>query len=466
MSRKIGYWLIICCLLPAWSLAGPAVSLDSAVETLREDIRTATRELNETREKIAGEKLPLARKLGELRGEVAGLRREAGVLRSRSAQRDSGFARLRDEVAYLEDEIAFAASILSEYRRGLDRRLSPPEIEALALDLDPLDGLLRVESSRESLRALSPLLELAGRVNRRRTGGYAFSGECLDSRGLLHPGRFVQFGPIAYFVSEDGERAGIVGLKLGGARSAIIAETAAGPIRDLAEGREAAVPVDPTGGEAIRVRQSRRSPLEHIRAGGVVMIPILSLGLFCLVVATAKLIAVGRLQTDIVGRIPKILELISEGRIAAAAGLARGLGPPAGPVLEEGIEHRRAEREHLEEVMNERIMAQIPPLEKWLPFLAVAAAAAPLLGLLGTVTGMIRTFNLVTIFGTGQARLLSGGISEALITTEYGLLVAIPALLIHAYLSRRVKKIINNLDHGAVAFINALKHQDGSLRDE
>jgi len=132
------------------------------------------------------------------------------------------------------------------------------------------------------------------------------------------------------------------------------------------------------------------------------------------------------------------------------------MGRPAGPVLMEGIEHHRAPREHLEEIMHERILVQIPYLEKWLPFLAVAAAAAPLLGLLGTVTGMIHTFDLVTIFGSGKAKLLSGGISEALVTTEYGLIIAIPALLVHAYLSRRVRTLINSLDHGSVAFINAV----------
>ena len=83
--------------------------------------------------------------------------------------------------------------------------------------------------------------------------------------------------------------------------------------------------------------------------------------------------------------------------------------------------------------------------------LSVSAAAAPLLGLLGTVTGMIHTFRLITMFGTGDARLLSGGISEALVTTEAGLMVAIPALLIHAWCLRRVRR-------------NASLHKQAALR--
>ena len=85
---------------------------------------------------------------------------------------------------------------------------------------------------------------------------------------------------------------------------------------------------------------------------------------------------------------------------------------------------------------------------------------SPLLGLLGTVTGMISTFHLIAIFGTGDAKLLSGGISEALITTEAGLVVAIPLLLLHAFLSRRVRAITEGLEKSAIRFINTLKTRE------
>jgi biopolymer transport protein ExbB len=91
-----------------------------------------------------------------------------------------------------------------------------------------------------------------------------------------------------------------------------------------------------------------------------------------------------------------------------------------------------------------------------LPFVAVSAAAAPLLGLLGTVTGIIKTFQLITVFGSGDVKSLSGGISEALITTKYGLIVAIPSLLIHAFLSRKAKGVIGRMETEAVAFANEI----------
>ena len=84
------------------------------------------------------------------------------------------------------------------------------------------------------------------------------------------------------------------------------------------------------------------------------------------------------------------------------------------------------------------------------------ATIGPLLGLLGTVTGMITTFNMISLFGTGDPRTMSSGISEALITTEYGLIISIPALLLHAFLSRRVKTVLGSMEQSSISFINGL----------
>jgi len=89
-----------------------------------------------------------------------------------------------------------------------------------------------------------------------------------------------------------------------------------------------------------------------------------------------------------------------------------------------------------------------------LPFVALTSSSAPLLGLLGTVTGIMNTFTLMTVFGTGDVKTLSSGISEALITTEYGLYVAIPSLLMYAFLARKSKSVVDEMEKAAVAFIN------------
>jgi biopolymer transport protein ExbB len=95
-------------------------------------------------------------------------------------------------------------------------------------------------------------------------------------------------------------------------------------------------------------------------------------------------------------------------------------------------------------------------LERGLPFLALAATTGPLLGLLGTVTGMIATFKAISSFGSGDPKMLAAGISEALICTATGMAVAIPSLLLHAFLSRRAKGIIGSMEQTAVGFVNGV----------
>ena len=127
---------------------------------------------------------------------------------------------------------------------------------------------------------------------------------------------------------------------------------------------------------------------------------------------------------------------------------------PVGKLLRVGVEHLHEPRELIEEVMFEDVLTTRLRVQGYLPFIAITAASAPLLGLLGTVTGIINTFAMITEFGSGDASMLSGGISEALITTKYGLIVAIPPLLLHAFLSRKARRIINGMESAAVAFVN------------
>ena len=106
-----------------------------------------------------------------------------------------------------------------------------------------------------------------------------------------------------------------------------------------------------------------------------------------------------------------------------------------------------------EAALEEALLSEEPKLERSLTLLAATAGIAPLLGLLGTVTGMIGTFEVITQHGTGNPRLLSGGISMALITTQVGLIVAVPLLLGHAWASRAVEKRQALLEEGRTAVL-------------
>ena len=115
---------------------------------------------------------------------------------------------------------------------------------------------------------------------------------------------------------------------------------------------------------------------------------------------------------------------------------------------------RREKRRVLEEALFEKLVTIKPRLDRFLPFLGLTAAAAPLMGLLGTVLGIIKTFQAMAIYGTGNAKNFSAGISEALITTAEGLVVAIPVLVLHGIMKSLAKGKFNEVEGIAIALMN------------
>ncbi len=120
------------------------------------------------------------------------------------------------------------------------------------------------------------------------------------------------------------------------------------------------------------------------------------------------------------------------------------------------LENIGDERDLLEEKIREVVLDEIPIMEKFMWLLGMAAHVTPLVGLLGTVTGMIKAFNVIAVQGVGKPEMLATGISEALITTASGLTVAIPAVIFYNYFNKKIDKKINEMEKAAVEFLNVL----------
>jgi len=194
--------------------------------------------------------------------------------------------------------------------------------------------------------------------------------------------------------------------------------------------------------------------VEELQKGGPVMIPIIALALAALLVALWRWFVLLSIRKPSRKRIDALMLAVQAKDRALLKESLRGIKGPCHEVLEAGVEHIDEPREIIEEVMFEKVLKTKLGVQRFLPFIAISAASAPLLGLLGTVTGIINTFKLITIHGSGDVKMLSGGISEALITTKFGLVVAIPSLLIHAYLSRKAKGIVSDMERTALRFTN------------
>ena len=300
---------------------------------------------------------------------------------------------------------------------------------------------------------------MTAEMNADRFGGSLFEGVALDADGIERPGRFAALGPAAYFAADGEGPAGLAATQFGAAQPGIydrFPAAVAPAVRALAAGKAARVPVDVTGGDAIQVAKARTTLLRHLRKGGFVMIPLLAVALAAVVLAIWKTVELGCVQIEPGSQLHAAIEAARRDDAAAAREAAANVRPPLRSLVEEAIEHRHSGRDHLEEILYEHVLAALPRLERHLGTLAVLGGIAPLLGLLGTVTGMIHTFQLVTIFGSGDAKLLSGGISEALITTETGLAIAIPVLLAHAFLARRARGLLGALERAATGIVNRL----------
>jgi len=131
-------------------------------------------------------------------------------------------------------------------------------------------------------------------------------------------------------------------------------------------------------------------------------------------------------------------------------------GSPLGAILAAGLANRHQGRDVMRESIQEAASHVIHQLERYLNTLGTVAAVTPLMGLLGTVLGMISVFTEITTYGTGNAGALAGGISEALITTAAGLAVAIPSLVMHRYYTSRIESIVVDLEREAIKLVDAI----------
>lgn len=195
---------------------------------------------------------------------------------------------------------------------------------------------------------------------------------------------------------------------------------------------------------------------EFLQAGGFIVYPLILLLAWALYIIINRGIVFQTKHTTSTRFINKTVTLLENGDFINAqkhAEKQKGILPH---ILLVCLKHRDYSRNRAEKEVKEQLLSEVPQLNKHLDTLAVLASAAPMLGLLGTVTGMISMFKSITTFGTGDPTLLAGGISEALITTEIGLAIAIPLLLIHTFLSNRRNEIQSELESYAMRILNRL----------
>ncbi|MEW6743445.1 MAG: MotA/TolQ/ExbB proton channel family protein [Planctomycetota bacterium] len=221
-------------------------------------------------------------------------------------------------------------------------------------------------------------------------------------------------------------------------------------------------PVDVTGGLAAREEVIRRSLVETFELGGLVMYPLAAVALLAALLFVERAVYLGMASRQARRVIEPVQRLAREGRWEEASELLARSRGSAARLLRSCLELRHSPPEIVDRGIEEAVLAETPLIERALGTLGTLGSVAPLLGLLGTITGMIRTFNTITVSGSNDPALLSSGISEALITTEAGLVIAVPILLLHTFLTGRVDRHIARLEQGVASVTSTFKREGSS----
>ncbi len=207
-----------------------------------------------------------------------------------------------------------------------------------------------------------------------------------------------------------------------------------------------------TGEKETPMKRFRR----FVKAGGPVMVPLGLLPLWALVLVALKLLQFAGKRYRIRKTFNRTAQLLEKNDRKGVLTLISGGKGAAARTVAACLDTAVTTRQSAESAVKELLFSETSRLSGHLNTLAVIAGVAPLLGLLGTVTGMIRLFEVITRFGTGDPKLLAGGISEALITTEVGLIIAVPVLLLHNFLRNYRNRITAELQVGTLRIINRL----------
>ena len=200
---------------------------------------------------------------------------------------------------------------------------------------------------------------------------------------------------------------------------------------------------------------------ELVQAGGLLMLPILLCSIIAAAICVERFWTLRTKQIIPANLLAQVWNSIKNNEMDNNKLRELKMGSPLGQILAAGISTHRCGREQMKEAIEEVASHVVHEMERYLNTLGTVAAISPLLGLLGTVIGMIKVFTAIRLEGAGNAAVLAGGISEALITTAAGLTIAIPSLFFHRFFQRKVDELVIGMEQEALKLVEVLNSDRG-----
>ncbi|EWS98500.1 flagellar motor protein MotA [Pseudoalteromonas sp. SCSIO_11900] len=402
-----------------------AASSDDAKQSILSDIKTAQRTLSKTQNSISKEQAILAKQIFTKQQSLSKLREQAAVNRRLADENTLSLDQLQTRLDTWQQQRQYQLNLLSRFVR---------------------QNTSNSASSNESANSQNELLNrVVSLINNQEQALYPqFKKQSVVlSNGELSQANTLQVGPVAWFSTQTSKLMGLLNLddESNALKVALVQSTSDdNPLDNTVKQNgvgSTLLTFDPSLTHLVTSQAQQESPLEHLEKGGLWAIPIILFACFALTIALLKAAQLLRLSKIKMHSQMQLQQLFKAENSSEFAGMQQQLfnltlQSEKGQVRDDQLFNQLIHDKH--------------KLDNFIGAIAVTAAVAPLLGLLGTVSGMIETFKMMTLFGSGDPEVVSGGIAQALITTELGLVVAIPALVLNALLSRKAKAYYSQLE--------------------
>jgi len=465
--NHIGLWLILIWIL---FLVCPAYGDDmrAASRKAKADYNAALAEARGSEERILKDRVSLEREIDRIEAEVKKLNSDIGVMQNEFDILTEKVNILSQQQSDDEMDMHELAGTVRVVARDLETVLTQsqftgfiPERLNLLKPIMDKDHFPGIDDTKTLTQLFFREMALSGEV-------VLQPGIFIDRNGKKKQGDILTLGKFTAAYRTDKET-GFLRCSEDShqffALSSLPSWSIKRNLKKYMQGKTEEICLDFSGGAALKQITHRATLMDQIKNGGLIVWPILAIGLFALIMTIERTVFLKGVHDNTDRVMGRVNELALQGKWRECDDMIKDKKRrPVYNVLKAGLNARGEKRETLESILQEAILKELPSLERFLPMLNIMGAVAPLLGLLGTVTGMISTFHVITLYGTGDPRMMSGGISEALVTTMLGLAVAIPIMLMHTFLNRHVEHIVGDMEEKAVALTNII-HREIMLID-
>lgn len=477
--------VLVVCLLAAFVIQTPPLCGDEVdfAQRLQEAVRQTESELQAEKTRIRNEKQAQQDQLEQIRAACRKLsdevvERKISIARKQAALRQTRQERetLWAERTQWQQDLSQIRSICQDVERELaelvdvlpvsERRQSQP---AGAGQLQQLSNLREALAEDKWDVAIESVFALVKSLLHESRTTAVYTADVVDAQGFRQRAQLLRVGQnlFAYHIPDLSRTAIAISdpYQQGGFRwyedLCTRMERAVVTTMDQAQDREGIypLPIDVTGTMTAATNLSSKTLLGRLRSGGVVMIPLAVVAACLAILISERFVVLLRESRHSLPFCERILDVCSNGDFEQAEQLASQTRGVVSRTLRVCLTHRHSPPAVLDNAIQETFLREFPKLERFLPSIRMLSSIAPILGLLGTVTGIIATFDMITVVGGGKPRLLAGGISEALVTTATGLIIAIPGLLAHSFLSSRIEGIIADTERFAASLSNLIRQR-------